>query len=124
MDNLLHERIAKRTRAEVRYLRGYQCMNMERFREYQKEFREACEQANYRKVGELVQDTIQISTDTMRLIGKRRAIAARHSFIRAQDTPRGFDEQDAITPPAQYSTLANYPSLSLWGERDPVATSA
>jgi hypothetical protein len=98
MDNLLHERIAKRTRAEVRYLRGYQCMNMERFREYQNEFRVACEQADYRKVGELVQDTIQISTDTMRIIGKRRAITARHSFIRAQDTSRDSDELRTIPP--------------------------
>lgn len=99
MDNLLHERIAKRTRAEVRYLRGYQCMNMERFREYQKEFQAACEQADYRKVSELVQDTIQISTDTMRIIGKRRAIATRHLFIRAQDALRDSNEQRTKIPP-------------------------
>jgi hypothetical protein len=95
----LHERIAKRIRTEARYLRGYQCMNMERFREYQKEFRAACERADYRKVGEVVQDSIQISNDTARIIEKRRALAARHVFIHAQDTPRGSGEQGTNSPP-------------------------
>lgn len=87
MDDLLHERIIRRARAEVRYLRGYQCMNMERFREYQKDFRAACERADCRKIGEVVQDTIQISGDTMRFIRKRRAITARRSFVQMQDSP-------------------------------------
>jgi hypothetical protein len=102
MDDLLYERIAKRARAEIRYLRGYQCINMERFREYQNEFRAACARADYRKLGEVVQDTIQISNDTMRIIGKRRAIAARHSFTRAQDVLHIYDEENKINPP-QYS---------------------
>jgi hypothetical protein len=100
MDNLLHERIAKRIRTETRYLRGYQCMNMERFREYQKEFYAAYERADYRKIGEVVQDTIQISNDTMRIIRKRRAIAARGSFIRAQAVPHNRNGTEIVPPPS------------------------
>lgn len=95
-DNVLRERIAARARAEARYLHGYQCMNMERFREYQKEFRAACERADYRKVGEIVQDTIEISNDTMRIIRKRRAIRARRSFLSAQDS---IVERKLFVPP-------------------------
>lgn len=85
MDDLLRDRIVQRDRAEARYLRGYRCMNMERFREYQREFRAAFERADYRKAGEVVQDSIQISRETMRLIRKRMAISARHSFLHALD---------------------------------------
>jgi hypothetical protein len=98
MDDLMYERIAKRTRTETRYLRAYQCMNMERFREYQKEFWAAYERVDYRKVGEIVRDTIQISNDTMRIIRKRRSIAARRAFIRAQDVPRDYDRQGKSSP--------------------------
>ena len=99
MDDQLHERIGKRTRAETRYLRGYQYMNMERFREYQKEFRAAYERADYRRIGEVVQDTIEISNDTMRIIRKRRAIAERRSFIRAHAVPYDHDGTGILPPP-------------------------
>jgi hypothetical protein len=99
MDTLLHERIAKRMHTEARYLRGYQCMNMERFREYRKEFYAAYARADYRKIGEVLQDAIQISNDTIRIIRKRRAIAARGSFIRAQAVPHDRDGTGIIPPP-------------------------
>ena len=102
MEKLLHERIAKRERAETRYLRGYQCMNMERFREYEKEFYAACERTDFRKISEVVQDAVRISNDTMRLIGKRRAIAARRSFIHTQAISRHSDE-NGFQPPPQKS---------------------
>lgn len=78
--NDLQERITKRTRAEVRYLRGYQHMNLERFRYYQRVFQEAHEQSDFRKMHDVVQDTVTISNDTIRLIRKRLAITARRSF--------------------------------------------
>ena len=105
MDELLHERIAKRTRTETRYLRGYQYMNMERFREYQKDFYAAYERADFHKIGEVVQDAIQISNDTMRIIRKRRAVAARHSFIRDQAAPRDYDEREIPPPPNKAHAL-------------------
>lgn len=101
MDNLLRERIVQRTRAEARYLRGYQCMNMERFREYQKEFRAAYERCDYRKIGEVVQDTIQISDDTMRLIRKRMAITTRRAYLRV---PNGSPRADG--PGSSYGMSA------------------
>ncbi len=100
MNDLLHERIAKRTRAEVRYLRGYQSMNMERFREYEKDFYAACARADYRKVGEVVQDAIEISSNTMHLIRKRRAIVARQLFLRAQAALHDHDGQANSPPPS------------------------
>ena len=83
--NDLQERITKRTRAEVRYLRGYQRMNLERFRYYQSVFQEARERSDLRKMHDVVQDTVTISDDTIRLIRKRMAITARRSFSFAID---------------------------------------
>ena len=91
--NELQGRIAKRTRAEARYLRGYQCMNLERFRYYQEEFRAAHERSDFRKMHDVVQDSVTISNDTIRLIRKRMAITARRSFsFVANDAPTECDD--------------------------------
>lgn len=94
----LPERIARRTRAEVRYLRGYQCMNLERFRYYQTEFQAACERSDHRKMHDIVQDSVTISNNTIRLIRKRIAISARRSFsFVANETENTFE--DTHSPP-------------------------
>jgi len=87
----LQDRITKRMRAEARYLRGYQCMNLERFRYYQDEFRAAHDCSDFRKMHEVVQDTVTITDDTIRLIRKRMAIIARRSFTFANDTASTLD---------------------------------
>lgn len=97
--NDLQERITKRTGAEVRYLRGYQRMNLERFRYYQSVFQEAHEQFDLRKMHDVVQDTVMISNDTIRLIRKRMAITARRSFSFAPDNAIGSNEGTQFPPP-------------------------
>ena len=98
--NDLQERIAKRTYAEVHYLRGYQRMNLERFRYYQSEFQEAHERSDFRKIHDVVQDTVTISNDTIRLIRKRMAITARRSFsFAANDTTSVSEDTQLLLPP-------------------------
>jgi hypothetical protein len=94
----LRERITKRTRAEARYLRGYQCMNLERFRYYRDEFWAARERSDIRKMYEVVQDTVTISSDTIRLVRKRMAITARRSFISAANTTAHAPENTQSPP--------------------------
>lgn len=96
----LQERITRRTRAEVCYLRGYQRMNLEWFRSYQIEFQAAYARSDFRKIHETVQDTVTISNDTVRLIRKRMAVSARRSFTFAGDTPN--DRDDTHAPPAPF----------------------
>ncbi len=95
----LQDRITRRTRAEARYLRGYQCMNLERFRYYQDEFRAAHDCSDFRKMHEIVQDTVTITDDTIRLIRKRMAITARRSFTFANDIagPLGVTQSPPVT---------------------------
>jgi hypothetical protein len=97
--NDLQERITKRTRAEARYLRGYQRMNLERFRYYQSVFQEAREQSDFRKMHDVVQDTVTISNDTIRLIRKRMAITARRSFSFAVDDEIQAPKDSQLPPP-------------------------
>ncbi|MCA1666424.1 MAG: hypothetical protein LC793_03305 [Thermomicrobia bacterium] len=96
----LQERINRRTHAEVCYLRGYQRMNLERFRSYQVEFQAAYARYDFRKIHETVKDTVTISNDTVRLIRKRMAVSARRSFTFAGDTAN--DRDDAQAPPASF----------------------
>ena len=95
----LQERITKRTRAEVRYLRGYQCMNLERFRYYRSEFQAARERSDFRTLHDSVQDSVTISNDTIRLIRKRMAISARRSFsFVANETENAFEDTQYPSP--------------------------
>ncbi len=97
----LQERITKRTRAEVRYLHGYRSMNLERFRYYRSEFQAAYERSDFRKMHEVVQDSVMISNDTIRLIRKRMAISARRSFFLIANNPQNErdDTQSPLSPP-------------------------
>ena len=94
--NDIQERIQQRTRAEARYLRGYRCMNLERFRYYRSEFHAARDRSDFQKMYEVVPDSVTISNDTIRLIRKRMAIGARRSFFLVEDAP---DEQNPTHPP-------------------------
>ncbi len=95
----LQERITQRTRAEVRYLRGYQCMNLERFRYYRGEFQAAHERSDLRKMYEVVQDSVTISNDTIRLIRKRMAVSARRSFcLVPSDVPSEHGDTQSSSP--------------------------
>jgi hypothetical protein len=101
--NDLQERITERTRAEVRYLRGYQRMNLERFRYYQSEFQAAQERFDLRKMHEIVQDTVTISNDTIRLIRKRMAITARRSFSFAPNDIATLHGNMQLLPPPKFT---------------------
>ena len=101
----VQERITKRTRAEVRYLRGYQRMNLERFRYYQGEFQAAHERSDFRKIHDVVQDTVTISNDTIRLIRKRMAITARRSFSFAVNDTATVRDDIRLPPSPTYSMI-------------------
>ncbi len=94
----LQERITKRTRAEVRYLHGYQCMNLERFRYYRSEFQSAYKRSDFRKMHEVVQDSVMISNDTIRLIRKRMAISAHRSFFLIANNPQNERDDTQSSP--------------------------
>ncbi|MCA1667701.1 MAG: hypothetical protein LC793_09995 [Thermomicrobia bacterium] len=94
----LQERITKRTRAEVRYLHGHRNMNLERFRSYRSEFQAAYERSDFRKMYEVVQDSVMISNDTIHLIRKRIAISARRSFFLIANNPHNECDDTQSSP--------------------------
>ncbi|HEY8291632.1 MAG TPA: hypothetical protein VIG44_04050 [Thermomicrobiales bacterium] len=101
----LQDRIARQIRAEVRYLRGYQCMNLERFRYYESEFHAAHERSDFRKLHEVVQDTVTISNDTIRLIRKRIALSDRRTFLLTNSAVEA--REDTHTSPPRCITKCN-----------------
>src|SRR5690348_6156904 len=104
----LQERITKRARAEARYLRGYQCMNLERFRYYRDEFWAARERSDIRKMHGVVQGTGTISNDTIPPYPKRMAIGSPPSFISPVNmTPHGLGDTP-FPPPPQHFIMDSY----------------
>lgn len=84
------DRLREKTRREIRYTRGMQCMHRERYIEYCHDMQVARESGDIRRAGEIVDDLRAFTGEMWRIMAKQRSayerlVGMQHGHATADD---------------------------------------
>ena len=93
--------LEKRARTEIRYARGMEVMQRERYVEYCRDLRAARARGDFQRARELIQDLATFAGETAGLVRAHRRAFERLYLIRhGQDHPSSSQPMHALLPPA------------------------
>lgn len=83
----LVDRIKRNSGVEIRYARGMEVMQRERYLEYVKDLRAARERGDYVRAREIIQDLGAFARETVQLMHQRRGVYERCVAVGAAPAP-------------------------------------
>lgn len=96
------DELKRKARIDIRYARGMECMQRERYLEYVKDLREARERGDYVRAHEIIQDLGAFAHETVQLMHQRRKVYERCVAVGAAPAPprrrAGRDEKAGKHP--------------------------
>ncbi len=81
------DELKRKARIDIRYARGMECMQRERYIEYVNDLRAARERGDYARAREIIQDLGAFAHETVQLMHQRRGVYERCVAVGAAPAP-------------------------------------